>query len=127
MNDLELLDALLAHEEMEMLGRTKHHKTTTDQGRKIFEHKRQTFSEVRGMIAELQSARRPGAGAYSRGANHFHEHGELLPVPTEDEVLASVARQLRADFVPGSKFYAALQRESDIAAVVHPCAVAPVV
>jgi len=104
-SQLDLLDALLAHEEAEMLGRTQHHLCDPEM-RRICETRRRVYADVRSMIAALMSGERPGAGGFSRGANHFHENGELLPVPTEEEVLSSVAAQARGDVVSGVKFYA---------------------
>ncbi len=105
MSDLELLDALLAHEQAELFARL-HHPSIGADCRVAVDHKHRTIGLVRGWIANLQATRRPGCGGYSRGANHFYDHGELLPVLGEDEVLAAMAIQRTAESVATGKFYA---------------------
>lgn len=67
-SQLDLLDALLAHEEAEMLGRTQHHLCDPEM-RRICETRRRVYADVRSMIAALMSGERPGAGGFSRGCS----------------------------------------------------------
>jgi hypothetical protein len=106
MQALDLLDALLAHEQAELFARLHHPLIVDADSRGAVDHKHRTIGLVRDWIADLQAARRPGAGGYSRGANHFHEHGELLPALDEGEVLAAMAIQRAAETVATGKFYA---------------------
>lgn len=97
MDGLKTLDALLACEEEELLQRVN--QIRGKRWRVAFVHKARTIALVRGWIADLISARRPGAGGYSRGANHFHEHGELLAAFEQSECLSAMAKQRAGDAV----------------------------
>ena len=104
-DQLQQLDALLAHEEMELLAREIAPRVQ-QRWREHFMAQRRTIAGVRSWIAELAAGARPGGDGYSRGANHFHEHGELLPVPGEEEVRSAVAAQIGGNHVANGKFYA---------------------
>jgi hypothetical protein len=87
------LDAVIAAEIDEMQRRQK---SLTSAAWWAMEHKRRTFALVRGWIADLQSARRPGQGAYSAAARDFHEHGKLLSI-LGGEFLATDAVECAVD------------------------------
>ena len=92
MSELELLDALLAHEEAELLQRV----AAVDDAawRRCYDHKARMVALMRSWIDDIHSARRPGAGGYSRGAQHFHEHGELISAFVQSEALAAMTAQI---------------------------------
>lgn len=73
----------------------------------------------------LSSGQRPAAGLRSRGAYHFHEYGELLPVGSA-ECFPAVPPDVRLEDGTRLQFYAVHQLERDEAGVVHLRAVSPV-
>lgn len=113
----EAFRTLIHHEANELQARSRHAEVND-----LFQHA--FLHQARGLIHALEifdalhSGKRPSAGLRSRGAYHFHEYGELLPLGSA-ECFPAMPPMVRLDNGAFVQFYAVHQLECDEAFVCH--------
>ena len=121
---LDVLSTLLQHEANELEARSRSSEVSPE-WQMYFYYQRRGVVHALSMLESMRSAKRPGAGGYSRGAHHLYIYGELLPVGSA-ECFPAMAPEVCFEDGTRVKFYAIHELESDEAGVVHLRAVAPV-
>ena len=124
-SSLDTLSILLQHEANELKARSRSPEIPAET-QVYFGTQLRGVLLALSMVDAMRSGQSPGAGGRSRGAQHFHEYGELLPVGSA-ECFPAMAPEVRLEDGARMKFYAVHDLERDEAGVVHLRAVAPVV